>query len=298
MQNVFKLKTLIAAGGVAVFAMLAAPVMTAGHVSLISAAQAEESHTDSGGHEGGKGGDKGAKKGKGGSHESGSGGASKSAESALSEEEEGGKGSMGSTTHGKGSYQDKKMSGSGKGGPSAESDAKGPRYSGGASTGSKGGKPVWSQEGIDESVEMGRLNVARSPAKVIDKATLTALATLQANPALYTLPNLDAVIAAIKSGTINGTAIVRIDSPLENLGLYKDVRADGTIANLTTPLSPTDLAAIFLGGAADKTVPITAATVNNMNVIMQLPAMSAEDAATLAAKADAVRAAILEAHGE
>lgn len=191
------------------------------------------------------------------------------------------------------------MSGSGQGAPSADSDAKGPRYSGGASTGSKGGKPTWSQEGIDESVEMGRLNVARSPEKVIDKAAASALATLQANPALYQLPNLTAVIAAIKSGTLpDGTAIVRIDSPLENLGLYKDLLKDGSIAGFTTTLSTADLAAIFLGGAADKTVPIATATVNNINTILKLPAMSPEQAAAVAASADAVRAAILEAHGE
>ena len=55
--------------------------------------------------------------------------------------------------------------GQGQGGPGEDSDGKGPQAGSG---GSEGGKPAWAQEGIPE-VELGRLNVARSPDKVLDQ---------------------------------------------------------------------------------------------------------------------------------
>lgn len=292
MQKVFKLKALVAAGGVAVFALLAAPVMTAGHVSLISVAQAEESHTDSGGHEGGKGSDKGAKKGKGGSHESGAGGASKSTESVLGEEEEGGKGSMGSGTHGKGSYQDKKMSGGGKGGPSADSDAKGPRYSGGASTGSKGGKPVWAQEGLYEDVELARLNVARAPDSVFArqiaelKTNLTPVKDSSGNlltSVSVKFDNAGRLVVVTKDLATGIETESTVDSPLTNLAMFENLVKTGSILGVPTTLAglgtlgdgtvdAADLsaAAKFLGAAADKTVPVLPHTVVNIDRIMEI----------------------------
>jgi hypothetical protein len=139
--------------------------------------------------------------------------------------------------------------------------------------------------------------VARSPSHVIDRALTEALATI--DPAFYALPSLDAVIAAIKDPT---STLVRIDSPLQNLGLYKDLLTDAQIGD-GTKVSVTSgnyltLAAIFVGGAADKTVPITVDTVNAINTIMGLTLPSSVTAEQLAVSADAVRAAILEAHGE
>ena len=84
----------------------------------------------------------------------------------------------------------------------------------------------------------------------------------------------------------------------ENLGLFKDVRADGqTQLPGVTPASALDLAAIFLGSASDKEVAITADTVRAMNTILSLPALSDAEINSLAAKADAVRLAILAGHG-
>lgn len=190
--------------------------------------------------------------------------------------------------------------GSGQGGPSGDSDAKGPRYGGGdsASTpGESGGKPAWAQEGIPEG-DYGRLNVARAPSKVIDKALAEALSNLSTSGTeLYKLDSLDAVLEAIKSGDY-----YRVDSPLENVGLYRDLLSDsqiddGTLVPVTSDNFLT-LAAIFLGGAADKTVPITADTVTAMDTILNLTLPESVTAEQLAAAADSVRAAILEAHGE
>lgn len=282
MQNKFKLKRLIAIGGAAVFGLLAAPVIGTSHVSLISTAQAAEG--TSGGHTGESGsgesgsGAKGARKG--GATEKGHGGASKSTESVLSDEE-------------------------------TDSDKKGPSYKGGTSAAGKKGKPAYAGDiaktGYDSSVEMGRLNVAKSPSKVIDKADKDALITLFATPELYKLATLADVIAAIKSGTLPGTTtpIVRIDSPLQNLGLYKDLLTDGKLVSttgetFTTSLSKTDLLAIFLGGASDKAgAAVSVNTVTNMNIILGLTdRMSATEIEAVAAGAAAVQAAILEAHSQ
>jgi hypothetical protein len=296
MKTPFKLKSLVAATSVAVFALLAAPVashyLSSGTLDLVAQAQAaEDSAKGKGAASGQKG--SGVKGGSDAGH-AGSGGSKSLESTVLTEtEEEGGKGKMGNTDTGpagKGKHDTNKQKGSGKGGPSADSDAKGPHA--GGSAGSSGGKPVWAQEGIDESVEMGRLNVARAPAKVIDKATTTALASIAINPSLYQLPTLQAVSAAILAGTY-----VRIDSPLENLGLYKTV-LKGSSLGITTTLSAADLSAIFLAGAADKTVPITAVTVTNINTMLGVALPAGTTAESVAVAADALRAAILTAHGE
>lgn len=188
-------------------------------------------------------------------------------------------------------------SGSGQGGPSSDSTSKGPRYGGGANSNNPGGsrgKPAWSQDALPEGVDLGRLSVARAPAHVLDKALTEALATL--DPAFYKLPTLDAVLKAIADGTL-----VRLDSPLENLALYKDLLTDGKIGDGTQiPVDSSNtelLLATFLGSASDKTIPITADTVTAVNTILQLTLPASVSAADLAAEADQVRLAILDAHG-
>jgi len=208
-------------------------------------------------------------------------------------------------------------SGAGQRGPSADSDAKGPRFGGspesrkpGEST--QGGRPVWAKEGIPE-VELGRLSVARSPASVLQHAydetisnwtTLgsTVLTLKKADGTVYTL-----TVAQLYSlpadqfaqvVELNYEAVTRIDSPLENLALLKDVAPDGTIAlTAVTPASTIDLAAIFLGSASDKEIPVTADTVTAVYTILGLPALTEAQTADLAAKADYVRLAILTGHG-
>jgi hypothetical protein len=141
---------------------------------------------------------------------------------------------------------------------------------------------------------------------VIDKADKDALVTLFATPELYKLATLADVIAAIKSGVLPGTTtpIVRIDSPLQNLGLYKDLLTDGKLISATgtvfSGLSNTDLLAIFLGGASDKAgAAVSPDTVTNLNIIFGLTdRMTADQVTAVAAGAAAVQAAILEAHGE
>lgn len=207
-------------------------------------------------------------------------------------------------------------SGQGQGGPSADSDAKGPKYGGGAAApepGTKGGKPVWAQEGVPSDLELGRLSVVRAPSQVLNRQLAEALGTM--SPAFYnaviaianapTTPaeKLAALIALVKQSFTDPT-MVRVDSPLQNLALYKDVFVDGIInasagtISATTYNSALMMMAVFIGSASDKTITITQATVDAINKIMLLtPATGAPTAAEVSNWAEEVRKAIAEAHG-
>ena len=196
-------------------------------------------------------------------------------------------------------------------------DKKGPQFGGGSNTrkpaqGTTGGRPVWAKEGIPE-VELGRLSVARSPEHVLDHAftevvsnwatTGTTVMTLTADgqPTLVLTVAQLYSLSALEFAHVVQTyydSIVRVDSPLENLSLIKNLATTGTTA-LTgvTPASKDDLIAIFLGSASDKTIAITADTVTAVNTILGLPTLTPEQTADIALKADAVRLAILSGHG-
>ena len=109
-------------------------------------------------------------------------------------------------------------------------------------------------------VDLGRLSVARAPTKVLDHSLTEALAKLTTS---------GAVIALDAAGrlTVNGVAI---DSPLENLALYKTYIATGTLPGVTLPANFNPAA--LLAAAADKTGSISVDTVEYMNSILGIPA--------------------------
>lgn len=162
----------------------------------------------------------------------------------------------------------------------------------------KGRRPVWAQEGIPE-VELGRLNVSRAPSRVLARAENEALATyLSEMSVLYNLSADDA--ANLLESNFRGVS--RYDSPVQNLALYKDVMIFGKtelndIDPNLTPSSQLDLAAIFLGSASDKTMPISENTVIALNRILGLVELSSEERNILATKAETVRQSILIGHG-
>ena len=162
----------------------------------------------------------------------------------------------------------------------------------------RGQRPVWAQEGIPE-VELGRLNVSRAPGHVLARAEAEALANYsETMAALYSL-DADQAAALLRT---NFSDISRYDSPLQNLALYKDVMIFGVtqlrdIDQDLEPASQLDLAAIFLGSASDKTIPISEDTVTALNRILDLVELSSEERSTLATKAETVREAILIGHG-
>jgi hypothetical protein len=181
--------------------------------------------------------------------------------------------------------------GSGQGGPDADSEGRGPAY--GQPSGSQGGRPVWAQEGIPD-VELGRLNVARSPDRVLDQALAEALNNFTPELAAFYSLSIEEAIAVL---TTNFDNVVMIDSPLENLGLLRDV-LDGTssLTALGVVNSPETLAAMFLGTASDKTIEITPETAYAVAAILGFELTDAQ-ATELAEDAEAIREAILEGHG-
>jgi hypothetical protein len=93
-------------------------------------------------------------------------------------------------------------------------------------------------------------------------------------------------------------SVERIDSPLQNLSLYRDLMENGsTRLPGVSPASKVDLGAIFLGSASDKTLPITSDSVTAVNAMLGVT-MPPSEAQALAGKADAVRAGLLAGHGE
>ena len=163
----------------------------------------------------------------------------------------------------------------------------------GGSTGA-GGRPVWAREGIPE-VELGRLNVARSPDQVLQRAFDEALASLSPEMADFYSLSLNEMIVELSTNFDN---LSYIDSPLQNLALFEDA-LDGTSVLTGTGeiVNSTDtLMAAFLGVASDKTVPITPDTVTAVSTILGTP-VSGAAAAALAADAEAVRIAVLAGHG-
>jgi len=287
--HTFKLKQLVIAIGTGTFMVLAGPLV-ADLPALSSIDVVASAYADSHGGEG-KGPNAGAPQGKQGSgHDAG--GASRTTESVLSEEEEGDEGHKG---HEGGPQHDiDKQKGTpnpGDHGDSEDGDGKGPRAgSGGAS----GGKPTWAQEGIPE-VELGRLNVARSPEAVLDKAYLEALKTLLNTGDLYTITDKDELLAALASEP------TRVDSPLENLALYKTlltehtlVLSDGTV--LVTEENEVLIAAFLLGSASDKTVEITTDTVTAINTILGVELPTGTSLEQFAETADEIREKIYEVH--
>lgn len=194
-------------------------------------------------------------------------------------------------------------------------DKQGPRFGGGENSrqpesGTRGGRPGWAKEGIPE-VELGRLSVARSPEHVLAHAlseTLTNWTTMGTTvltltidgttktmtvAELYSLPasQFAAILVA------NYEAIVRVDSPLENLALLQNYATTKVVPlSGVTPSSTVDLMGIFLGSASDKTIPITTDTVIAMNTILGLN-LTPDQIAQTAVTAEEIRVAIATGHG-
>ncbi|OYV26096.1 MAG: hypothetical protein B7X08_03205 [Acidocella sp. 20-63-7] len=224
---------------------------------------------------------------------------------------------QGGSTGTKGHYGQGGSTGTETGDEGTSLDKQGPRFGGGANSskpqeGTTGGRPAWAKEGIP-AVELGRLSVARSPEHVLDHAFTEVVgnwATLGTTVMVLSAEGQETItmtVAQLYSLPANEFAqivqtyyssIVRVDSPLENLSLLKSYTLTGTMP-LTgvTPASQDDMIAIFLGSASDKTIPVSTDTVTAVNTILGLPALTPEQTADIAAKAEAVRLAIDTGHG-
>lgn len=197
--------------------------------------------------------------------------------------------------HDDGDQDDKDSGSDGSGGrQGAANGGDGDRHgSGSGRYNGTGGTPVWAREGIPE-VELGRLNVSRSPSRVLDRAFNEALASFTPEVAAFyrlSLPEMERELSE------NWESVRLIDSPLQNLALLRDALGGSSI--LATVGIATDnetLLAAFLGTASDKAIPVSAETAAAVSAILGQP-LSPSEAAALAEKAERIRQAILEGHG-
>ncbi|MEJ2359714.1 MAG: hypothetical protein P8Y13_16775, partial [Deinococcales bacterium] len=141
---------------------------------------------------------------------------------------------------------------------------------------------------VPKEVDLGRLNEARAPSNVLDRALEEALTNLQSS----VMPITQDPMGRLEYWTDENTPVA-IDSPLENLALYKKLMLEGEITFTTQsgdlfttnarpddfhgnadPVDPStdpkhimlDYAAAMLSAAADKTGDIdvdVAVTINN-----------------------------------
>lgn len=208
-------------------------------------------------------------------------------------QESGGQGGQGQGGQGQGGQG---QGGQGKGGqgqgePGDDSAGKGPKAGSG---GTSGGKPVWAQEGIPE-VELGRLNVARSPDSVLDRAFAEALSTLTQD--MVDFYNLSTAEMIIELST-NFDNVAYIDSPLQNLALLKEA-LDGTsaLASKGVTTDADTLIAVFLAVASDKAGEgPNELVVEAVTTILGTP-ITGDDAAALAAEAYKIWVAVVAGHG-
>lgn len=182
----------------------------------------------------------------------------------------------------------------GKKGSGVDSEGRGgPQY--GQGTDRSRSRPPWAKEGIPE-IELGRLNVARSPSRVLDRAYLEALSNFTIDKVEFYNMSIEEAAAALRTDFRN---VSMIDSPLQNLSLLRDILEDGQSVLNTLDQVQNDnltLAAIFLGTASDKSIEIVPETAFALSVILGYE-LTEGQANALAKDAEIIRAAIAEGHG-
>jgi hypothetical protein len=210
--------------------------------------------------------------------------------------------------------------GMGQGGPSADSDAKGPRYGGeGAKPepGTQGGRPAWASQ---ELTDIGRMNVARAPDQVLERSLFNGVAELKTADG-YNVAFYDAALEILKTSAdpkadlkelLANATTVRVDSPLANLAFYKSILttgeikdADGTVVWSVADEDRNLAAALFIAMASDKTNEVTVPVVHAVDVIFAFPSETGSTAtfnpdeaqdALVAQPAEVVRVAVYEVH--
>ena len=127
-------------------------------------------------------------------------------------------------------------------------------------------------EACTQEVDFGRTSVVRSPVSVIEQSlgeVVTKLATAQCT-------SLDPAGRLVNTSEIDGEVLsATIDSPLENLAIYRQLMLTGYLgADATAIVLPDanvlNMAARGFGAAADKTGKVTVDQVVYLNQIMGL----------------------------
>lgn len=210
----------------------------------------------------------------------------------------------GSSQGNKGSQGQGGQNQGGNGGPNADaggeeeedSDRRGPQYGQPGDDEDRGGRPEWGGEDYPE-VELGRLSVAKSPEKVLDRAFDEVIANF--DPAVSAeYYEMSATEFASEAET-NWDALTIVDSPLQNLALLREIWTTGDTSLPGVDIEDTsviDLSAILIGVASDKELSISEDTIRALSVIFDADLSDAEIAA-IAAKAEDVRESVAIGHG-
>lgn len=266
--NLSAKRILIAGVSAMAIAAIAIPNI-AGFSSASDTAYAQEGSGNGGGSGGSGGGSGGSGGGSGGS--GGGSGGSGGGHSGDSGHDSGSKGGTGGAA--------------GKGGPDADSDGKGPNAGMGGGK-DKEGKPNWAGK---ELTDIGRMNVIKSPASVLQRAIDNLEYDEATQAALYSMSAADFAAALLAAGNLDAL----IDSPVTNLALLS-AYWDGTVElDGVTPASFVDFSGILIGTAADKTSPVTTEQVEALAAITG----ATVDASAIAAAAKTVQDAIVDIHG-
>ena len=128
-------------------------------------------------------------------------------------------------------------------------------------------------EGCTNEVEFGRINEARSPDTVFE----TQLEDVIVNMSTADCVSLDPagrLVASHVDDTINDNLAKTIDSPLQNLAIYRQLVLTGFLGDPSNPIplpaDPMDTAARGLGAASDKSGGVNVDLVAYLNQIMGL----------------------------
>jgi hypothetical protein len=135
--------------------------------------------------------------------------------------------------------------------------------------------------------------VRHSLRRSLNQALAEAIASLTPEMIAYYNMSYDELIAEL---SLNFEEVTVIDSPLQNLALLEDLLKDGTLSGAGVTSDDTLLAAMLLGAASDKTLPISVNTVVAVTTILGTP-VTGTAAEELASLAEDIRIAILAGHG-
>ncbi len=126
-------------------------------------------------------------------------------------------------------------------------------------------------ETYTQEVDFGRTNVVRSPVSVFEAQLEDAVVKLATADCITLDPAGRLVTSTVDNGQVLTSAI---DSPLQNLAIYRQLMLTGFLGAESNPLSlpgdTLDIAAMGVGAASDKTGEVNIDMVVYMNEIMGL----------------------------
>ncbi len=127
--------------------------------------------------------------------------------------------------------------------------------------------------GCTQEVDFGRINEARSPPEVMERQLDDVVVTLSTADCL-TLDPAGRMVASQVNDTTLDNLLKTVDSPLQNLAIYRQLMLTGYLGDAANPIvlpgGVLDTAARGIGAASDKTGEVNVDLVAYLNQIMGL----------------------------